>query len=180
MAKTQKKDPAYIHIILTLVILGLLYLLIQVAIFEPQQVLERERKFKEESRLRMLNIKQAEMLYREKYGKFTDNIDSLINFITTDSFIQSKLDSIFKPLLLSGNFSIDSLRFSPKSNQPYILQVDSTVQADSVFTKGGRFLRIDSTLVVGSRYYLECPDGYGSIGDLRNDLKLNVASWGEK
>lgn len=180
MSKTKKTDPAYIHIILVLIILGLVYLLIQVAILEPQQILERERQFKEESRLRMLNIKQAEILYKEKFGKFTDNIDSLVNFIKKDQFVQSKLDSLFRPLLLSGNFVPDSLKYSPKSNQPYILQIDSTVSADSVFTKGGRFLRIDSTLVIGTMYYLECPDGYGSIGDLRNELKLNVASWFEK
>lgn len=66
MSTSYKSEPAYIHIILILIIVGLTYLLIQVAILEPQRVLEQERYWKEESRLRMTNLKQLELLYKEK------------------------------------------------------------------------------------------------------------------
>lgn len=179
MSKPRKSEPAYIHIILILIIIGLTYLLIQVAILEPQRIIEQEKYWKEESRLRMLNLKQLELLYKEKYGKYTDSFDSLFTLFKKDPNIQAKVDSLFRPLK-HGSFELDSLRWSPKSNQAYILQVDSTLRADSVFTKAGRFLRIDTTVVIGELYYIECPDGYGTIGDLTNPLKVNTTSWGEK
>jgi hypothetical protein len=179
MSTAQKSEPAYIHIILILIIVGLTYLLIQVAILEPQRVIEQEKYFKEESRLRMLNLKQLELLYKEKHGKYTDSFDSLFNLFKKDPNIQAKVDSLFKPLK-HGQFVLDSLRWSPKSHREYVLQIDSTLRTDSVFTRSGRFLRIDTTLVKGELYYIECPDGYGSIGDLNNPLKVNTTSWGEK
>jgi len=179
MSTSRKSEPAYIHIILILIIVGLTYLLIQVAILEPQRVLEQERYFKEESRLRMLNLKQLELLYKEKTGKYTDSFDSLFALFRKDPNISSKADSLFRPLS-NGQFVLDSLRWSPKSHTEYILKIDSTLQVDSVFTKSGRFLRMDTTLVKGEIYYIECPDGYGSIGDLTNPNKVNQTSWGEK
>jgi hypothetical protein len=179
MTSAGKREPAYIHIILILIIVGLTYLLIQVAILEPQRVIEQEKYFKEESRLRMLNLKQLELLYKEKHGKYTDSFDSLFNLFKKNPNIQEKVDSLFRPLK-QGKFVIDSLRWSPKSHNEYVLKIDSTIRTDSVFTRTGRFLRIDTTIVMGELYYIECPDGYGSIGDLNNPLKVNTTSWGEK
>lgn len=179
MSSAQKSEPAYIHIILILIIVGLTYLLIQVAILEPQRILEQERYWREESRLRMSNIKQLEILYKEKHGKYTDSFDSLFNFFKKSSDLQAKADSLFRPLK-HGQFVLDSLRWSPKSHTQYILQVDTTINADSVFTRTGRFLRIDTTIIIGQTYYLECPDGYGSIGDINNPAKVNQTSWGER
>lgn len=179
MSSAQKSEPAYIHIILILIIVGLTYLLIQVAILEPQRILEQERYWREESRLRMSNIKQLEILYKEKHGKYTDSFDSLFNFFKKNPDLQAKVDSLFRPLK-HGQFVLDSLRWSPKSHTQYILQVDTILNADSVFTKTGRFLRIDTTIIIGQTYYLECPDGYGSIGDINNPAKVNQTSWGER
>jgi hypothetical protein len=175
---TSRKEPAYIHAILLLVAAGLVYLLIRVAILDPQNILEQEKFFKEESRLRMINIKEAEVLYKNKFGKFSDSFDSLFAFINTDETIQSKKDSIFLKLK-SGTFIVDSLQYSPKSHSRYILQIDTSTSIDTVVTKGGKFLRVDTTITIGNRYYLECPDGYGSIGDLKSDAKINVPSWGQ-
>ncbi|MFN4110990.1 MAG: hypothetical protein ACK4G1_01845 [Ignavibacteria bacterium] len=179
MSTSYKSEPAYIHIILILIIVGLTYLLIQVAILEPQRVLEQERYWKEESRLRMTNLKQLELLYKEKRGKYTDNFDSLFNFFRKNLVSQINVDSIFKPLK-HGQFVLDSLRWSPKSHTQYILKIDSSLSVDSVFTKTGRFVRVDTTITIGEIYYLECPDGYGSIGDSINPTKVNQTSWGEK
>ncbi len=179
MSTTHKSEPAYIHIILVLIIVGLTYLLIQVAILEPQRVLVQEQFFKEESRIRMSNIKQLELLYKEKFGKYTDSFDSLFNLFKSTPAISEKVDSLFKPSKY-GLFVLDSLKWSPKSHREYILKIDSTMQVDSVFTKTGRFLRMDTTIVKGEIYYVECPDGYGSIGDLSNPAKVNSTSWGEK
>lgn len=179
MSTSHKSEPAYFHIVLILIIVGLTYLLIQVAILEPQRILEQERYWKEESRLRMSNTKVLEILYKEKNGKYTDSFDSLFALFRKDQNIQAKVDSLFKPLK-HGNFTLDSLKWSPKSHTQYILKIDSTLSVDSVFTKAGKFLRIDTTVIIGQIYYLECPDGYGSIGDLVNPLKVNQTSWGER
>lgn len=175
---TSRKEPNYIHIILLLIAAGLVYLLIRVAILDPQSVLEQEKFFREESRLRMINIKEAEVLYKNKFGKFIDNFDSLFNFINTDTLVRAKRDSIFVNLK-SGTFVLDSLMYSPKSHSLYILQIDTTTTADTVVNQRGKFLRVDTTTTIGNRYYLECPDGYGMIGDLKNDAKINVPSWGQ-
>lgn len=179
MSNSYKSEPAYLHIVLILIIVGLTYLLIQVAILEPQRVIEQERYWKEESRLRMANIKQLELLYKEKNGKYIDSFDSLFAFFKKSSDIQSKVDSLFKPLK-QGQFVLDSIRWSPKSHTQYILQIDSSFYVDSVFTRTGRFLRLDTVVTMGEIYYLECPDGYGSIGDLNNPAKVNQTSWGER
>ncbi len=175
---STRKEPTYIHVILLLIAAGLIYLLIQVAIVEPSNIMELEKYYKAESRQRMINIKEAEVLYKNKFGKFTGSLDSLFNFINNDPSVREKKDSIFVNLK-SGSFVLDSIRFSPKSHSQYLLQIDTSTSIDTVVNQRGKFLRVDTTVVIGARYLLECPDGYGSIGDLKNDLKINVPSWGQ-
>jgi hypothetical protein len=31
--------------------------------------------------------------------------------------------------------------------------------------------------LIGTKYYIEDPDGYGSVGSLSNDALKNTASW---
>ncbi len=40
-----------------------------------------------------------------------------------------------------------------------------------------KIVRVDTTTVIGSLYYLECPDGYGTVGDLESPTLRNTASW---
>lgn len=56
----KKAEPWYIHAVLYVIIFILAIILIQVAIIEPQDVVEKERYFKSESRIRMANIREAE------------------------------------------------------------------------------------------------------------------------
>ncbi len=37
----------------------------------------------------MNNIKAAEILYQKKFGNYTDNLNKLLTFIKTDSFVDS-------------------------------------------------------------------------------------------
>jgi hypothetical protein len=71
---SAKSEPWYIHAILYAVILALVYVLIRVAIIEPNEIIERETYIRNESRLRMSNLKEAQILWEEKHGKFTDNL----------------------------------------------------------------------------------------------------------
>jgi hypothetical protein len=181
-----KSEPWYIHFILYFVIAILIVILIKVAIIDPKDQVEKEKYYKQESHLRMKNIKEAEILWNKKHGHFTGNLDSLINFIKTDPMVDSVInayDSLSRrsanPFvdLTTGQFTPDSLYWTPKSHSPYVLQVDTSVSADTIYGRNNQIKRIDSSLVIGNRYYLEDPDGYGSVGSLESDALKNTASW---
>jgi hypothetical protein len=181
-----KPEPWYIHAILYFIIVILVVVLVKVAIIDPKDIVEKEKYYKQESHLRMKNIKQAEILWNKKYGHFTGNLDSLINFIKTDPMVDSVMnafDSLSRRpanpfvALTSGKFTPDSLYRTPKTHSPYILQVDTSISADTVIGRRNKIIRVDSTVVIGNRYYLEDPDGYGSVGSLESDALKNTASW---
>lgn len=185
----SKSEPWYVHAVLYAVILVLVYILIQVAIIEPQEVVARETYYKTESRARMSNLREAEILFQKKYGRYTSSIDSLINFLKTEQVVvdlMTKPDSItgkiknpFKDLAV-GKFDpklADSLRFSPKSFKVYKIAIDSSEVADTVIDRTGKIVRINKHVTKGNRYVIECPDNYGKIGDLFSDALKNTASW---
>jgi hypothetical protein len=181
-----KPEPWYIHAGLYVVIVILAIVLIKVAIIDPKEIVVEEKFNRKESRLRMSNLKEAEILYQKKHGKYTDNLDSLIHFVKFDPMIDSLMTAIdsmtmrpanpFKPLA-HGDFSPDSLYKTPKSNERYIVQIDTTLDIDTVVNQRGRVLRVDSTLTIGNLYYIEDPDGYGSIGSVDNEALKNTVSW---
>jgi hypothetical protein len=182
----RKGEPWYVHFIMYVIIAILVFVLIKVAYLDPNEVIEQEKYFKQESRLRMSNLRSAERLWQEKFGKFTDNMDSLITFIKTDARVKKAMEGIdtvtkksTNPFvnLSSGLFDPDSLYFSPKSRTRFILQVDTSEVADTIIDRRGRILKVDLIKTIGQRYYIECPDGYGTIGDLRSDAMKNTASW---
>ena len=183
----KQSEPWYVHAVLYVIIIVLAVVLIQVAIVEPTNVVEKEKYYKDESRLRMTNLKEGEILWQKKYGYFTDSIDSLISFIKNDPSVHDAItgtDSVthrssnpFVNLISTGQFTPDSLKLSPKTSSPYTLQVDTSISADTVIDRRGKIVKIDSTVVRGLRYLIEGPDGFGKIGDVRSDALKNTASW---
>lgn len=185
----SKNEPWYIHAVLYVVILVLVFILVQVAIIQPEEVVAREKYFKYESRARMSNLREAEILFQKKKGYYTDNLDSLITFLKTEQVVidlMTKPDSITKKIknpfkeLTSAVFSpkvADSLRRSPKSYQLFKIAVDTSEVADTVIDRSGKVVRINKHQTRGTRYVIECPDGYGKIGDLFSDALKNTASW---
>ncbi len=185
----SKSEPWYVHAVLYAVILVLAYILVQVAILEPQEVVARETYFKNESRARMSNLREAEILFQKKYGRYTSSIDSLITFLKTEKVVVdliTKPDSVtgkiknpFKSLTL-GEFKpnlADSLSYSPKSYMAYKISIDSNEVADTVIDRSGKVVRVNKHVSKGNRYVIECPDNYGKIGDLFSDALKNTASW---
>ncbi|MBX3009209.1 MAG: hypothetical protein KF816_14410 [Melioribacteraceae bacterium] len=182
----NKGEAWYIHSILYVIIAILVVVLIKVAYIDPSEVIEQEKTYKQESRLRMENIREVQKLWQLKFGKYTDNLDSLITFAKTDPSIEkikTGVDTLtgrstnpFRNLLV-GSFVPDSLYFSPKSHKSYLLQVDSSEQADTIIDRRGKILKIETVKTTGKRYYIACPDGYGTIGDVDNDALKNTASW---
>lgn len=182
----NKTDPWYIHVALYLVVAILTYFLIQLAIIQPNKVVTAERFFKKESRLRMNDIRQAEILWQVQHNRFTDNLDSLVHFIKTDSMVHKIMTSIDtltkKPSnpfvkLSNGKFTPDSLFRTPKSHRFYILKVDTSRSIDTTINRRGKIIKIDTSYIIGTRYLLKDPDGYGKIGSLTSDALKNTASW---
>jgi len=182
----SNEDPWYVHVALYTVIAILTVILIKVAIIDPKEIMEKEAYYKKEARLRMTNLKQAEILWQKKHGTFTDNLDKLIDFVKNDRFVDSIVNSI-DPMtnrssnpfvkLSHGEFTPESLYNTPKSQQRFIVKVDTSESIDSVVTPSGKLLRVEKKTIIGSRYYIEDPDGYGTVGSLDNDALKNTASW---
>ena len=154
MALEERPQPKG-SIVLKIVIVVLVAVLVWV-IYDPYARMEQELAFRKESRLRMVNLRQAQLLYLDRNGRYSANLDSLILFIKRDTAIVAITDSIFKPLA-DGTFNAESLKYAPKSHRPFSLEVDDTS--------------------VVKKYLLQDPDGYGTIGSLDDNSKVNKASW---
>lgn len=183
---SKNEDPWYIHAGLYLIVAILTFLLIKVAVIDPSAEVEVEKYFKNETRLRMSNLKEAQILFQKKHGAFSGDLNTLVNFIRNDRFVDSVVtafDSLtMKPAnpfinLSDGNFVPDSLYHSPKTFERFVMKIDSAEVIDSVVTPSGKFLRLDKKKVVGTKYYIEDPAGYGTIGSIDNDALKNTASW---
>ena len=194
----RKSDPWYVHAGLYVIMAVLVFLLIQVAIVEPTEVTARNRYYKTESRARMDNLRQAQILWEETHENYTDNIDSLVHFIKNDSSVVNTIlgyDTIsqrstnpFVPLTTfelfisdSGDtlfkFNPDSLFVTPKSHKRFIVKVDSTLDIDTITNRRGTIVNIDSIVTIGQKYVIENPDSKDKIGDLFSDALKNTASW---
>lgn len=185
MSSLQNQDPWYVHAGLYTIVVILVIILIKVAIIDPKEVVAVEKYNKKETRLRMTNLKEAQILWERKNGKFTNNLDELVAFIKSpyvDS-IRTTFDSLLMRVadpfipLADGQFTPESLFATPKSGQRFIVQIDTSTSVDTVVNRRGKVLRVDTSIVIGARYYIEDPDGYGTIGSLDNDALKNTASW---
>ncbi|QQS37663.1 MAG: hypothetical protein IPM56_06845 [Ignavibacteriales bacterium] len=195
---TTKSEPWYIHAGLYAVIVILIFLLVKIAILDPKEIVQSEKYNRTESRLRMKNLIEAQILWQKKYGTFTDKLDSLVAFVKYDPMVDSvrkAVDTVrvgadsffvrssdpFKTLINLNfgkvDFNIDSITHTPKSGRMYIVQLDTTTNVDTVVNQRGKLLRVDSSIVIGSTYYIEDPDGYGTVGDTKNPALKNTASW---
>ena len=77
----SRSDPWYIHAALYVVIAILTLILIKVAIIDPHEYVETEKFYKTESRLRMNNIKEAEIIWQRKSGSYTNSISTNCSFV---------------------------------------------------------------------------------------------------
>jgi hypothetical protein len=136
---------------------GIIVLLTAVLVYvmyEPHRIQAEDAYFQAESRLRMINIRAAQLQVLGLRGRYASTLDSVVSFI--ESLPDSARSAAFSPLS-SGTFTPRSLLSAPKSNRPYVL-----VTVDTLAPK---------------RYLLEDPDGYGSIGSLTDEARVNKASW---
>jgi len=183
---SKNEDPWYIHAGLYFIVAILTFLLIKVAVIDPSAEVEAEKYYKVETRLRMANLKEAQILFQKKNGAFTASLDKLIDFIKNDRFVDSVVNAFdsltMKPAnpfknLSDGTFTADSLFLSPKTYQRFVMNIDTSIISDTVVNPAGKVLRVDTKTVIGTKYYIEDPNGYGTIGSIDNDALKNTASW---
>ncbi|MFO7574686.1 MAG: hypothetical protein R6W67_05975 [Bacteroidales bacterium] len=75
---------AVINILLTVVIVVLVYLLYE-SIMDPIRFNNEKDRREEAIKERLIDIREAQILFRQKYGHYTGSFDTLINFIKNDS-----------------------------------------------------------------------------------------------
>lgn len=143
--------------ILRVVIVVLFGVLIYV-LYEPYVIREQEETYKKESRVRMINIRAGQLMFISEKGRYASDLDALIAFVRARSDSGVVPPGTFKPLHTS-EFVPESLRLAPKSGKPYL------------------FVSVDTSVI--KKYLLEDPDGYGSVGSLTDDSRVNKASWEE-
>lgn len=141
-----------IQVVLALAIVVLAYILYQ-SITEPYERVERQKEMTELTRVRMDNVRAALVMYERGHDRFISSLDSLQMWVTEDSFMALKSDSIFGP-----TFRGDSLIYSPRTGKKFVYTLNDT---SAVTT-----------------YLLEDPDSGDYIGTLSGDVtQLNAASW---
>ncbi len=127
-------------------------------LYEPYKIREQEESYKRESRLRMQNIRAAQLKHIEFRGTYARSIVDLVEFVKAGIASDSLNPGMFRPLT-SGSFIPESLLYSPKTWKLWELVV------------------VDTTAI--KKWYVEDPNGYGSVGSLTDDSKVNKASWEE-
>lgn len=145
-------------IVLGVIILGLGYWLYDSLVTPYQEVKEREA-MRDQVRQRMVDVKDALIQYQTRNETFppTDGgLDSLVNFLETDSLMIVMGDSLF------GNtfetFNPDSLVYSPRP--PH-----------------SRFEYTLNDTIRPQLYLLEDPDSDDVIGSLERTTLRNAPNW---
>lgn len=152
MAKQTKGSLIAIQAGLAVVIVVLAYFLYD-AITSPWAAIERDQALTTETRERMNDVRIALRYFEETNGRFPQTVDSLSQFVRTDSLLSARPDSIF-----GQGFDPDSFLYSARSTRmfEYVLNDTSRVKI----------------------YLLKDPDSDDHIGAAEPDItQLHAASW---
>lgn len=147
-------------VVLGIIILVLGYYLYHSIVDPYQEVVEREQMTKK-VRNRMSTIRDVLIIYERQTGEFPPSkggLDTLVQYLKTDSLMVANRDSLIQPLDPSNDFPVDSLIYSPRSPHPkFEYTVNDTLRPPI--------------------YLLKDPATDDRIGSLRNTTLLNAASW---
>lgn len=120
---------AVINILLTVVIVILVYLLYE-SIMDPIRF-NNEKDMREEAiKERLVDIRDAQVLFRQKYGRYTGSFDTLINFIKYDS-----IPVVFRQGQLTDEMVSKGMTEREAIRQKLIVRDTSFVEiTDSIFS----------------------------------------------
>lgn len=145
-------------IVLGIVILGLTYWLYDSLVTPYEEVKEREA-MTEKVRQRLVDTKDALVQYqtrKETFPPTEGGLDSLVNFLKTDSLMIAMGDSLFGTTF--DTFNPDSLVYSPRP--PY-----------------AKFEYTLNDTLRPQMYLLEDPDSDDTIGSLERTTMRNAPNW---
>jgi hypothetical protein len=152
MASNSEIGRTAIQVVLGIVIVVLAYFLYD-SITGPYEVIREQERVTEQTRDRMDQVRQAMIRYNEVHGRYVTDLDSLVDFVRTDSLLQARRDTIF-----GRGFVPDSLPYSPRTGNRFELAVNDTSRVRT--------------------YLLSDPDSEDFIGTIQPDVtRINAASW---
>lgn len=120
---------AVINILLTIVIIILAYLLFE-SIMDPIRFNQEKDRREEAIKERLIDIRNAQILYRQKYGRYTGSFDTLIDFIKFDS-----IPVVFRKGQLTDEMVSKGMTEREAIRQKLIVRDTSFVEiTDSIFS----------------------------------------------
>ncbi|MDR9419848.1 hypothetical protein [Gracilimonas sp.] len=145
-------------VVLGILIIGLTYWLYDSLVTPYQEVREREA-MTEQVRFRLLDTKDAIIQYQTRHGNFPPTeggLDSLVNFLKTDSMMIAMGDTLFGRTFTTYN--PDSLIYSPRPPHPkFEYTLNDTLRPPI--------------------YLLEDPGSDDAIGSLERTTMRNAPNW---
>lgn len=149
--------------ILTVVLAVLIVILswfLYKSLVEPYQRVLEEQQMVERERHRMELVRDALVQYKNRRGEFPPTeggLDSLINFLKTDSLMVARGDSLFQ-FMEPDTYNPDSIVYSPRP--PHV-----------------RFEYTLNDTLRPQIYLLENPNSEDAIGSLERTTMLNAPNW---
>jgi type II secretory pathway pseudopilin PulG len=146
-----------IQVVLAIAILALAFVLFR-TIREPQQQFVQQQEQTRQVRERMTHLRTALTVHERRFNRYPVTLDSLVQFVRTDSIMVARRDSVFN-LQPNQTLVVDSLPFSPRTGNRFIYEVNQDTTETRI-------------------YMLRDPDSNDQIGDTTPDpLRRNVATW---
>lgn len=151
-----EKRNRLLSVILFIVIVALGYVLYD-SITTPYKEEMARKQLTERVRARLTSVRDALVYYRTKNDKFPKEIDSLVSFLKRDSLSVAMGDSLYGFSFKKGQFTFDSLIFSPRTGKKFEYVLNDTIRPNI--------------------YLLKDPDSDDRIGSLEKTTLLNASSW---
>ncbi len=155
-----EKRNRLLTIVLGIIVIVLGYYLYRSIVDPYQEVIEREQ-MTEKVRYQMGQVRDALVQYERTNDEFPPTeggLDSLVQWLKTDSTMVARGDSLFKPMSPDETYNPDSLIYSPRPPHPkFEYTLNDTLRPQI--------------------YLLEDPATEDQIGSLERTTLLNAGSW---
>jgi len=155
---------AVINILLSVVIVILVYLLYE-SIMDPIRFNNEKDRREEAIKERLVDIRSAQILYRQKYGRYTGSFDTLINFIKFDSVpVVFRQGQLTDEMVSKGMTEREAIRQKLIVRDTSFVEINDSIfnikyPIDSIrfvpFTGGAQFEMAAAAVETGSRVVVQ-------------------------
>lgn len=141
--------------VLAVVIIVLAWLLYD-SIVTPFEKVEQQREITEQTRHRMMRVRDALVEHQRREDEFPESLDELVEWLKTDEDMVEMGDSLFA-FQPPNEYDPDSIIYSPRTGERFEYALNDTLRPNI--------------------YLLEDPDTDDAIGSLERTTHLNAANW---